>query len=137
MRELESSLLRQLEERVLEFEPGLVDLSHRLAEFDAWMALAEAADLQEWTRPEFVPDGTMTLIQGGRHPLQEMVVEQFIPNDTALDPAGPAGPIALLTGPNASGKSIYLKQVGAFTPRVYDAVESRGKISSCLVRLQE
>ncbi len=47
---------------------------------------------------------------GGRHPLQEMIVENFIPNDTAL--GGNRQPINIITGPNFSGKSVYLKQVG-------------------------
>ena len=44
-----------------------------------------------------------------RHPLQEMVISTFVPNDTNLDLKH--GRMKLLTGPNASGKSIYLKQV--------------------------
>ena len=65
-------------------------------------------------------------IQGGRHPLQELVVPSFIPNDTLLlggsgdgtadetivsDLMGEVPSILLMTGPNHSGKSIYLKQV--------------------------
>ena len=44
-----------------------------------------------------------------RHPLQEMAVSSFVPNDTALDLKH--GRMKIMTGPNASGKSIYLKQV--------------------------
>ena len=50
-------------------------------------------------------------ITGGRHPLQELCVETFVANDTALC-AEREGALQLVTGPNASGKSIYLKQVG-------------------------
>jgi DNA mismatch repair protein MSH5 len=50
--------------------------------------------------------------QGGRHPLQELVVDAFIPNDTLL--AEPAGTIGLITGANYSGKSVYLKQVRSY-----------------------
>ena len=45
-----------------------------------------------------------------RHPLQELCVSQFVPNDTCFDDEH--GRMKILTGPNASGKSIYLKQVG-------------------------
>ena len=44
------------------------------------------------------------------HPLQELCVSQFVPNDTSVQLD--RGRIKLLTGPNASGKSVYLKQVG-------------------------
>ena len=44
-----------------------------------------------------------------RHPLQELCVSPFVPNDTCLDLEH--GKIKVLTGPNASGKSVYLKQV--------------------------
>lgn len=44
-----------------------------------------------------------------RHPLQELFVESFIPNQTLL--GGDQGRINIITGPNMSGKSVYLKQV--------------------------
>ena len=44
-----------------------------------------------------------------RHPLQELCVSPFVPNDTCCDLAH--GKMKILTGPNASGKSVYLKQV--------------------------
>lgn len=58
----------------------------------------------------------MIEIRGGRHPLQELCVEVFIPNDTKLRPNdqldqnGVNGKAILLTGANYSGKSIFLKQ---------------------------
>ena len=44
-----------------------------------------------------------------RHPLQELCVSQFVPNDSRFDNSH--GHVKVITGPNASGKSIYLKQV--------------------------
>ena len=44
-----------------------------------------------------------------RHPLQELCVSLFVPNDTVFDKD--RGRMKILTGPNASGKSVYLKQV--------------------------
>ena len=49
-------------------------------------------------------------VRSGRHPLQELSVNQFIANDTKI--GGDAARLHLLTGPNSSGKSVYLKQVG-------------------------
>ena len=44
-----------------------------------------------------------------RHPLQELCVNMFVPNDTVLDLS--RGKMKILTGANASGKSVYLTQV--------------------------
>lgn len=46
---------------------------------------------------------------GGRHLLQELTVDNFVPNDTYLNAA--AHNVSLISGPNTSGKSVYLKQV--------------------------
>lgn len=46
-----------------------------------------------------------------RHPLQELCVNQFIPNDVIMGPDTKR--MKVLTGPNASGKSSYMKQVSA------------------------
>ena len=48
-----------------------------------------------------------------RHPLQELCVSPFVPNDTFCDVQN--GRMKILTGPNASGKSVYLKQVFSCT----------------------
>ena len=47
-----------------------------------------------------------------RHPLQELCVSPFVPNDTHCDTHN--GRMKILTGPNASGKSVYLKQVPVY-----------------------
>lgn len=54
-------------------------------------------------------EGGPLKVQGGRHPLQELTVNQFISNET--DMGGEGSRVHLLTGPNSSGKSVYLKQV--------------------------
>lgn len=48
--------------------------------------------------------------ENGRHPLQELVVERFIPNSAVMTPESPS--VVILTGPNSSGKSVLLKQIG-------------------------
>ena len=47
-----------------------------------------------------------------RHPMQELCVNQFVVNDTNMSVE--EGKMKILTGPNASGKSVYLKQVCRF-----------------------
>ncbi len=80
---------------------------------DALASLAEVARRHGWVRPE-VHDGETIEVRAGRHPVVEAVLnaaqgEGFVPNDTELDPAD--AQILLLTGPNMSGKSTYLRQV--------------------------
>lgn len=55
-------------------------------------------------------ESPVVLVKGGRHPLQQLVVDTFIPNDIALGVNEMSA--AVITGPNFSGKSVYMKQVG-------------------------
>ena len=52
-----------------------------------------------------------------RHPLQELCVNQFVPNNTVV--YKDSGRLKVLTGPNASGKSVYLKQVKRMTVYIF------------------
>ena len=109
--ELRSSLLPHSE--------AVRELGGVLAELDVYSSLAEAAAQGQFCRPEF-SDSTFQ-IEGGRHP----VVEQFHPfiaNDLDLSPQAR---LVILTGPNMSGKSTYLRQnaliallaqIGSFVP---------------------
>jgi len=90
--------------------PRLLRTADALAHLDVYLALAEVADRNGYTRPE-VHAGDEIVIEGGRHPVVEAALgpEQFVANDCALGGDGPR--IALLTGPNMAGKSTYLRQV--------------------------
>lgn len=81
-----------------------------LAIADMLAALADAAIRHNFVRPILTEDGTLE-IEEGRHPVVEAILPQatFIPNDTLH---GPDRQIAIVTGPNMSGKSTYLRQVG-------------------------
>lgn len=58
------------------------------------------------TRPRVVDEPVLD-IKEGRHVLAELTTEAFVPNDCLLPP----GTVVVLTGPNSSGKSVYMKQV--------------------------
>ena len=80
---------------------------------DCILSMAEVASVNNWCRPNIKRDGTFD-IDGGRHMLQEQCTENFVSNATRL--GGSDKPkIMILTGPNASGKSVHLKQVGLIT----------------------
>lgn len=72
------------------------------------ISLASVAHENSYVRP-FLTNEKILEIKSGRHPLQEICVSDFVPNDTyaSID----YGLMKILTGPNACGKSIYLKQV--------------------------
>jgi DNA mismatch repair protein MSH5 len=105
----ENSIIRMLEKNVLEKERGIVSIVKIIARLDCLLSLASAAQDFRFSRPQLF-DENILIIEDGRHPLQEMCVSQFIPNDTTI--SGSRERVKLITGPNFSGKSVYLKQVG-------------------------
>ncbi|WP_049996922.1 DNA mismatch repair protein MutS [Halococcus sediminicola] len=117
--DLEHELFVDLRERVAERAELLQDVGRALAECDCLASLAVHAVENGWTRPELVESGID--IAAGRHPVVEREVE-FVPNDLALaDERG----FLVITGPNMSGKSTYMRQnalitllaqIGSFVP---------------------
>jgi DNA mismatch repair protein MutS len=80
------------------------------AELDVLSTLAEVAEREGYVRP-VISDGFDLTIVGGRHPVVErmMAREKFIPNDVTLPENAR---MIILTGPNMSGKSTILRQIG-------------------------
>ena len=93
-----------------------------VAELDAIAALAEVAATGGYCCPQITdpagPEARTLWIEAGRHPVVEqlLVEEAFTPNDIHLGSGRAAGgespDLLILTGPNASGKSCYLRQTG-------------------------
>ena len=79
-----------------------------LSSLDAIISLGTIAFEYDFVKPEIVNE-SVVVIKGGRHPLQCISVDNFVPNDTYI---AADRNIAIITGPNSSGKSVYLKQVG-------------------------
>lgn len=107
----ENEIIRELETHILKQVQHLREAGEIAAELDCLITFALVANDLNWVKPKLVPDAGTLYITGGRHPLQQLCVETFIPNDTSIC-AGREGTVQLITGPNASGKSVYLKQVG-------------------------
>lgn len=112
-----ASLERELFEKVrlatLAHSAAIGEAAEAVAVLDATASLAEVARRDGWVRPE-VHEGEALEIRAGRHPVVEPLLiargaEEFVPNDTDLDPS--SRQILVLTGPNMSGKSTYLRQV--------------------------
>ncbi len=108
--DLEYRLVVEVRDRVAEASSELLDIARALGELDCISALAEAAVRQGFVRPEVV-DGEVLDIRGGRHPVVERIHERgaFVPNDCLLDCND--GSLHVITGPNMSGKSTFLRQV--------------------------
>jgi len=113
----EYELFCALRSRVGE-QAGPIRAAARLvAELDAIVSLAEVAATGGYCRPEITdpegPEARILTIEAGRHPVVELLLveEPFTPNDIALGSATHPD-LLVLTGPNASGKSCYLRQTG-------------------------
>jgi DNA mismatch repair protein MutS len=81
-------------------------IADALAELDLLATLADRAAALDYVRPAFI-DEPLLEIEGGRHPVVERQVNQFIANDAEL---GAARRVLLVTGPNMGGKSTYMRQ---------------------------
>jgi DNA mismatch repair protein MutS len=126
--DLEYDLFRDLRDRVADRAALLQDVGRALSEVDALASLATHAAGNDWARPELTEPGPLR-IEAGRHPVVERTTE-FVPNDLRLGGAGGGGtgtgtddPAAagtdpgflIVTGPNMSGKSTYLRQAALIT----------------------
>lgn len=108
----EKMLYEQLLEDLQIHVPELTLLARSLATLDVLCALAERAQTLEWTRPHFVKEAKLEIIQG-RHPVVEERLMQtganrFIANDCKLDTKHR---MLVITGPNMGGKSTFMRQV--------------------------
>ncbi|KAJ5082300.1 DNA mismatch repair protein MutS core [Penicillium argentinense] len=121
--EKEIEIVYDLAQRVLQYEDMLIEASDVCGDLDSLLAFTQSASFYKLTRPRMVPENIIK-IKSGRHLLQEMTVSSYVPNDTLLfggreevdhdqapSQAGLAPSMILLTGPNYSGKSVYMKQV--------------------------
>lgn len=125
--ELENNLFRQICFEVGRNRPEILLAAQTIAYLDAICSLAEIADNLNFNRP-IVNETSLLRIKKGRHPVIEKILSEsgknFVANDSALGGNG-APQIALITGPNASGKSTFLRQtalivllaqIGSFVP---------------------
>lgn len=100
-----------LEQRVLQWLPYLSAAQSSLAELDCMLSLATCAKEMKLVRPSVVADGGTIRVVNGWHPLLGGPDgAHLVPNDCELGGVS-ADRLVLLTGPNASGKTVYLRTV--------------------------
>ncbi|KAJ8662917.1 hypothetical protein O0I10_001093 [Lichtheimia ornata] len=164
----EIELVQYLTEELSTYFSDLLAMADACAELDCLLSLAHAARIHEYVRPEMTEENKIEIHQG-RHPIQEMCVDVFIANDAYL--VGGLGKassdvstthienstttqqhhenetasIALLTGANYSGKSVYLRQValivymahvGSFVPASSAVIGLTDKIFTCVQTIE-
>jgi DNA mismatch repair protein MutS len=110
MEEMETDLFRRVCKQVAAESERVLALAGALAHLDVFSSLAEVAMRHNYVRPE-LNDGKEIDIKQGRHPVVERSLEQgsFVPNNIYL--SNNDAQLIVLTGPNMSGKSTYLRQV--------------------------
>jgi len=112
VRTLETALLNDLRNQIAQHGEALQQTAQRLAVLDVLSGFATAAIEYEYCRPE-VHDGTRLELTDARHPVIERILEhgtRYVPNSVIMDVT--ERQIQIITGPNMSGKSSYLRQVG-------------------------
>jgi len=121
--ELEAQLYRDLLAHLAAQAERLLSTARAIAHLDVFLSLAEVAANNRYVRPELSDDRQIDII-AGRHPVVERTLADrpFVPNDTHLSPEAA---LHIITGPNMSGKSTYLRQtalivlmaqIGSFVP---------------------
>lgn len=120
--ELEYDLFVRVRETLKENISELQDLANHISQLDVLLAFAQVSEEYNYKRPVF-HEGSLT-IKNGRHPVIEQVMEEgtYVPNDIKLNDDHF---MLLITGPNMSGKSTYMRQlaltvlmgqIGCFVP---------------------
>ena len=111
---IEYNLFCEVRDEIKKRLPQIQDTAKRIALIDVIVSFAEAASINNYTRPDLNLDGKIQ-IKDGRHPLVERILtnELFVPNDTNLNPAQCS--VMVITGPNMAGKSTYMRQVAMIT----------------------
>ncbi|WP_368864230.1 DNA mismatch repair protein MutS [Staphylococcus sp. 11-B-312] len=107
--ELEYQLFVELREQIKTYTERLQKQAKVISELDCLQSFAEIAQKYNYARPAFSEDKTLKLTNS-RHPVVERVMDHndYVPNDCNLDQDTF---IYLITGPNMSGKSTYMRQV--------------------------
>lgn len=107
--ELEYQLFTEVRETVKDYIERLQALAKAVSEIDCLQSFAEISEKNHFIRPNLSADGTLEIIQG-RHPVVEKVMgaQSYVANDCIMSENRE---ILLITGPNMSGKSTYMRQV--------------------------
>ncbi|MDX1994483.1 MAG: DNA mismatch repair protein MutS [bacterium] len=111
---VERQLFEALCSEIATHSRRLLDTGRMVAHLDAFLSLAEVAVREGYVRP-VLTDDDLLIIRDGRHPVVEQLMDggvRYVPNDVQFDTMSR---IHIITGPNMSGKSTYIRQVAVIT----------------------
>ena len=106
---LEYELFTQLREEIKGYIPRVQQLAKQISELDVYISFAQVSETHRLTKPTFHETNKM-IIKEGRHPVVEKMMNNqlYVPNDCILTDEEN---MLLITGPNMSGKSTFMRQV--------------------------
>ena len=121
--ELELQLFQEVKIKIHEYIPRLQRVANTLSDIDVFVSFSDVAEEYGYVKPEFNDDNVIDIVDG-RHPIVERNVsaDSYISNDCKVEKDEN---ILLITGPNMSGKSTYMRQlalivilaqIGSFVP---------------------
>ncbi|WVH64399.1 DNA mismatch repair protein MutS [Peptoniphilaceae bacterium AMB_02] len=107
---LEEKIFNDIREKILLSLLRIQNVCHQIAIIDALLSLAIIAKTNNYVKPSFNNSNTINILKG-RHPIIETIIGDlnFIPNDVEI--GAEDNLIQIITGPNMSGKSTYLRQI--------------------------
>ncbi|MBD3362183.1 DNA mismatch repair protein MutS [Candidatus Dojkabacteria bacterium] len=107
--ELEKEVFDTIIEEISEFINQIIETANKIAELDVYTNFALLSKERNYVKPEIIKDTNDISIKNSRHPVVELIKKhEYIPNDIILNENGS---LIILTGPNMSGKSTYIRQV--------------------------
>ena len=119
---LEYEIFLKIREIIKNYIPKIQEVSHILSELDVILSFAVISENYNFSKPKIVDERNIH-IKNGRHPVVEVVSKsEYVPNDVVMNEQTN---ILLITGPNMSGKSTYMRmlaiivilnQIGSFVP---------------------
>jgi DNA mismatch repair protein MutS len=104
---LEKALFDELTKMILKYVNDIKKTAEKIAELDVLSTFAYVSQLYGYVKPEF--DDEKFIVKEARHAVVERYVSNFVPNDIYMDSLRR---MYIITGPNMSGKSTYIRQVG-------------------------
>lgn len=107
--ELESNIFQDIRQEVKKYITKLQKLAENLSDLDVYISLANVAEEYNYVKPDFNDENLIDIVSG-RHPIVERMVSEntYISNNCKINSNEN---ILLITGPNMSGKSTYMRQL--------------------------
>ena len=112
--ETERRIYQEVCEELASYGTQLLKTAQSIAHLDVFLSLATVAVMEGYVRPTLAEDTSLN-IKSGRHPVVEKLLQdstRYVPNDTKMTNSSR---VHIITGPNMSGKSTYIRQVAVIT----------------------